>query len=231
MLSNDDEYKKNVINKIVNVYNHDMLDKKHIKLLMDLKKSNFNPKVVFDIGSSTCHYSRHVRDIWPECDVILFDAFEPLKYLYEALDYKYNLVVLSDEDDKEVKFYQNDLLPAGNSYYMETGTQNVFLKDNYILKKTKKLDTIFKEQGYLYPDLIKIDVQGAELDVIKGALNVLKYTQLLIIEMQHKEYNLNAPKVDITMKYLEMLGWKCIANKFICNEYDADYCFINTNLI
>ena len=231
MLSNNDEYKKNVINNIINVYNYDLLDKKHIKFLLDLKKSNFNPEVVYDIGSSTCHYSRHVRDIWPNCDVILFDAFEPLKILYDVLDYKYNIVVLSDEDDKEVKFYQNDLLPAGNSYYIETGTNNIFSKDNYILKKTKKLDTIVKEKQYLYPDLIKIDVQGAELDVIKGALNVFKYAKLLIIEMQHKEYNLNAPNVNITIKYLEMLGWKCIADRFINNEYDADYCFINTNLI
>jgi FkbM family methyltransferase len=231
MLSNDDEYKKNVINKIIQVYNNDLLDKKHIKFLLDLKKSNFSPKVVYDIGSSTCHYSRHVINIWPDCDVILFDAFEPLKYLYEVLDYKYNIVLLSDEDDKEVKFYQNDLLPAGNSYYREIGTNNVFLENNYILKKTKKLDTIVKEKNYLYPDLIKIDVQGAELDVIKGALDVFKHTKLLIIEMQHKEYNLNAPNVNITIKYLNELGWKCIANKFICNEYDADYCFMNTNLI
>lgn len=231
MLSNNDEYKKNIINKIIEVYNNDLLDRRHIKLLSDLKESNFNPKVVYDIGSSTCHYSRHVKNIWPDCDVILFDAFEPLKSLYNVLEYKYNICVLSDEDDKEVKFYQNDLLPAGNSYYMETGTQNIFLENNYLLKKTKKLDTIVKEKEYLYPDLIKIDVQGAELDVIKGALNVFKHTQLLIIEMQHKEYNLNAPNVNITISYLEMLGWKCIADKFICNEYDADYCFINTNLI
>ena len=231
MLSNDNEYKKNVINKIIQVYNCDMLDKKHIKFLNDLKNANFIPKVVYDIGSSTCHYSRHVRNIWPECDVILFDAFEPLKHLYETLDYKYNIVVLSDEDDKEVKFYQNDLLSAGNSYYIEIGTKNIFTDNNYILKKTKKLDTIVDDKKYLYPDLIKIDVQGAELDVIKGSLNVLKYTKLLIIEMQHKEYNLNAPNVNITMQYLEMLGWKCIANKFICNEFDGDYCFINTNLI
>ena len=231
MLSNDDEYKKYVINKIIEVYNNDLLDEKHIKFLLDLKKSNFFPKVVYDIGSSTCHYSRHVKNIWPDCDVILFDAFEPLKNLYDVLDYKYNIDVLSDEDDKEVKFYQNDLLPAGNSYYREIGTTNVFLENNFILKKTKKLDSIVKEKEYPYPDLIKIDVQGAELDVIKGSLDVFKHTKLLIIEMQHKEYNLNAPNVNITIKYLNELGWKCIADKLICNEFDADYCFINTNLI
>ena len=108
---------------------------------------------------------------------------------------------------------------------------HVFLENNFILKKTKKLDSIVKEKEYPYPDLIKIDVQGAELDVIKGSLDVFKHTKLLIIEMQHKEYNLNAPNVNITIKYLNELGWKCIADKFICNEFDADYCFINTNLI
>ena len=58
MLSNDDEYKKYVINKIIEVYNNDLLDEKHIKFLLDLKKSNFFPKVVYDIGSSTCFFRK-----------------------------------------------------------------------------------------------------------------------------------------------------------------------------
>lgn len=231
MLSNDNDYKNKILNNIIEVYNHDLLDKNHINFLYKLKNANFVPKVVYDIGSSTCHYSRHVKNIWPECDIILFDAFEPLATLYDTLDYKYNIVVLSDEDDKEVKFYQNDLWPAGNSYYREIATENFFSENNFLLKKTKKLDSLVKEKQYIYPDLIKIDVQGAELDVLKGALNVLKNTQLLIIEMQHIEYNLNAPDVSITKKYLESIGWVCIANKFVDSVADADYCFINKNLI
>ena len=31
----------------------------------------------------------------------------------------YHMGVLSDEDSKEVKFYINDTLPGGNSYYKE----------------------------------------------------------------------------------------------------------------
>ena len=39
------------------------------------------------------------------------------------------------------------------------------------------------------PDLIKIDVQGYELEVLKGAVETLKHTKALIIEVINREYN------------------------------------------
>ena len=109
MLSNNEEYKKKVIENIINVYNQDMLDKKHINFLNKLKENGFNPKVFYDIGSSTLHYTRHVENIWPNLNnsnIILFDAFEPLKFLYDKFEYKYHIEVLSDENNKQIKWTQ-----------------------------------------------------------------------------------------------------------------------------
>jgi hypothetical protein len=50
--------------------------------------------------------------------------------------------------------------------------------------------------------------------------------QQLIVEMQHVDYNLGAPKVHETLPYIESLGFKCVAPRFCGNtNVDADYGF------
>jgi FkbM family methyltransferase len=153
-----------------------------------------------------------------------------LEFLYKETNHDYTIGVFSDIDDKEIIFYKNDFEPGGNSYYRELAFDNgkFFPETNYIVKKTRTLDSIVSEKNYRYPDLIKIDVQGAELDVLKGATNVLQKAEYLIVELQHVNYNKDAPLANTTIDYLKSIGWECIAEKFSDNGPDADYCFKNT---
>jgi FkbM family methyltransferase len=228
MNSTDPEYQKFVIQNLTNIYNTDYLPISHQQFLEKLKNEyNFTPKVCYDIGSLLLHWTRHAKRIWPDTKIVLFDAFQPAEVFYNGYDYSIN--VLSNIDNNIVNFYQNDMIPFGNSYYRETGFDNgkYFPENIFITKKTRTLDSIVMEKDYMYPDLIKIDVQGAELDILKGAHNTLLHAKFLIIELQHVEYNKGAPLCDITIQYLESIGWECIARKFSDNGPDADYCFIN----
>ena len=229
-LSDDKEYKNKVINNIIDVYYKDLLPLDHIKFLEKLKTDyNFKPSVCYDIGTAVLHWTRHAERIWPESKIILFDAFEPVKFLYK--NYDHHCGVLSNDDNKKIKFYQNDMLFGGNSYYREIGSgSDVFPTNQYILKTTRSLDSIVNERNFLYPDLIKIDVQGAELDIIKGAKNVLSHAKYLLVELQNVNYNDGAPLFNETKTYLESIGWECIAEKITDNGPDGDYCFKNKNL-
>jgi FkbM family methyltransferase len=194
----------------------------HIHFLENLKKSGFEPKVIYDIGSCVLSWTDVAKCLWPNATYILFDAFAPAEFLYKGYDY--HIGVLSDKDDKVVKFYQNDYLPTGNSYYREIG--NVFPVDKYIEKKTKTIDTIVKERNFPLPDLVKIDVQGAECDIIKGGIQTFLHAQKLIVELQHIEYNENAEKNDVSLPLIEqLLNVKCTDPLFTNNGADGDYCF------
>ena len=195
----------------------------HVKYLNKLKSDGFEPKVIYDIGSCVLHWTREAQKLWPDAKIYLFDAFEPAEFLYTG--YEYHIGVLSDEDDKTVKFYQNNHWFGGNSYYRELNHDHIFPPDRYIEKVCKTLDTVARERNFPPPDLIKIDVQGAEKDVISGARETLRSVEHLLVEMQSVHYNDGAPLVGETLPFIESFGFTCVAPKFADNGPDADYGF------
>lgn len=202
---------------------------KHIKFMNDLKeKENFNPKVIYDIGSCVMHWTNNAKKVWPDAQYILFDAFDTVEFLYKESGHKYHIGVLSDEDGKTVNFYQNDTCPGGNSYYKEIGhgeSSKLFPETCKKEMITNKLDTIVERYNFPPPDFIKIDVQGSEMDVLKGGHKTLSTVKHMIVEMQHTEYNQSAPKVNETKPYIESLGFICTHPMLVNNGADADYAF------
>ena len=211
---------------LYNLSNQQLIPTDHVNYLIKLKNDGFEPKVIYDIGSCVLHWTKIAKKLWPNAKIILFDAFQPAEFLYSGYDY--HIGVLSNVDNNIVKFYQNDYHPGGNSYYREIGCRNGFFfpENKYIEMKSMTLDTIVKERGFPLPDLIKIDVQGAEVDIIKGGLNTINNAKRLIVELQHTEYNQGALKVDQSLPISEGLGWKCTDTLFQNNGVDGDYGFV-----
>jgi GR25 family glycosyltransferase involved in LPS biosynthesis len=127
-----------------------------------------------------------------------------------------------------VKFYQNLMVPWGNSYYLENESLSLggktFDESSAVKRIGMTLDTVVAQRGYPLPDFMKLDVQGAELDVLKGAQRCLDHCTDLIIELQHTEYNIGAPLKDEVIAYLETLGFEQVSC-ITAREYDGDYHF------
>ena len=214
-----------------NLHNNLSIPKDHIEFLKKLKNDEqFIPNIIYDIGSNVLHWTREARRIWPNSEIIAFDAIKTANFLYKAYNLQYFNGVLSDSDDKFVKFYENMEMPGGNSYYKEIGhsrADEMFPETKYTSKKAITLSSVVKKKSYPIPDLIKIDVQGSELDIIKGSLDIINRAKYLIVELQHEHYNRDAPLADTTIQFLEKNDWKLTVRKFCDNGPDADYCFKN----
>jgi hypothetical protein len=52
-----------------------------------------------------------------------------------------------------------------------------------------------------------MDVQGSELDIIKGALPIIKDTTFLILELSILEYNQGSPLIGEVIEELNKLGF------------------------
>lgn len=183
---------------------------------------NTNPKVIFDIGSSVLHWAKPAREIWPDAQIILFEAMEDVgEYYHEEGFHDFFLGVLSDVPGKHVLFYSDPMNFGGNSYYRET---TGFFDGKKVQKVTNTIDNLKKLYGIPNPDLVKMDVQGAELDILKGAVETFKDTRDFILELQHVQYNEGAPLAEVVIKYMEDNGYKLITN-FTLTNVDGDYHF------
>jgi FkbM family methyltransferase len=226
LLSDDLEQIRHTKQHLSNVYINRHVPSPHLNYLETLKLSGFEPKVVYDIGACVSEWSDTVKKVWPNVKCILFEAFDKLDDVLANSGHDYFITVLSDQDNRVVKFYQNDTMITGNSCYREVGCSlNYFPEKSYVERITSKLDTIVKENGLPLPDLVKIDVQGAEKDVLEGGWESIGAAKHLIVEMQHVEYNQGAPKVMETKPWIEQHGWECIAPLFVNNGPDGDYGF------
>lgn len=181
------------------------------------------PRVIYDIGSSVLHWTRYAKQLWPNTRIIPFEAMQYAGKFYEQNGItEYVNELLTDQDGKIVKFYQDLLNPGGNSYYQET--TGMFNEDHAVMKAGISLDTIVAQRRYPMPDMIKMDTQGSELDILRGAPNVLRHVFDIIIEAQHVEYNKGAPNINEVRSFLEANGFRQIAH-FAAGNVDGDYHF------
>jgi FkbM family methyltransferase len=207
-----------------------LIAQSHVNYLTKLKDQGFTPAVIYDIGACVLHWTNEAKRIWPSSEFVAFEAMGSAEFLYKEQGLKYHIGVLSNESGKEVEFYQNDWHPGGNSYYRENVEVNpeatkYFNDTHKRLLKTVTLDAVVNLKRFPAADLIKMDVQGAELDVLKGAEQTIKTAKHVILELQRVEYNKGAPLKDTVIAYMDSIGFDC-QGEFSVNGPDGDYHFV-----
>jgi len=134
---------------------------------------------------------------------IKYHLFEPYEYpeIKVDVDHQWHRVYLSDRE-KKVNFYINNEFHTGNSYYKEDTKE--FDNIEPVEVTTISLDKYVAENNMPLPDLIKIDTQGSELDILKGAEYCLKNASVLILELPLIPYNIGSPGMVEILEYLRI---------------------------
>jgi hypothetical protein len=70
-----------------------------------------------------------------------------------------------------------------------------------------KLDEVIQAKQLSGPYLIKIDVQGAELDVLEGSRQILLDTEVIALEVSLFEFMKGAPQFSDVILYMKNLGF------------------------
>ncbi|XWV25861.1 methyltransferase FkbM family protein [Tupanvirus soda lake] len=229
----------NMLNSIEQYYlelsEKDLLPQNHIKYLEKLKRDGFEPNVIYDIGSCVLHWTRHAKRIWPNAQIILFDANPYCKFLYDG--YQFYSGILSNISGINKKFYLNEFSPGGASYYREIGSpysNQLYPENRYYMIKSMTLDDVATKYNLPPPDLVKMDVQGSEKDILEGGKNIMNNTKHLIMEIPKPGimYNQNSPSREETFKLADILGWECTAPLFSDNgNFDGDYGFTRKKFV
>jgi len=155
---------------------------------------DFIPENVLDVGAYRGEWTRLALRRWPHAHYTLVEAAEEqcrhCRSVLHTAQFDVHCVVAHSHDGDDVRFYKSQQFPTGNSIYEETTAWWDGVATN---RKGRRLDSVFPDGKF---DLIKIDVQGAELDVLKGMPLILSRAKALVIEvmMGEGEYNRGAPR-------------------------------------
>ena len=193
--------------------------------LLNLLNKGIKIETIYDIGAFRGEWSSLLnKTSLKNKKFFLFEANEKNSEYLEKLDFKYFLKVLSDKN-KNVEFYSK--MSTGDSYLIE---QTSFYKDDIetIIKKTVTLDELVKKENLPYPNFIKIDTQGSELDILKGSQQSISECNLIYLECPIIEYNLKAPNINEYIKYLESVGF---VPYDICEVHRMDNILIQIDIL
>jgi FkbM family methyltransferase len=174
----------------------------HEVRLRSLRASGVSLRRVLDIGAFDGNWTRLVRRHFPDAEVTMVEANRDKEPVLRPLG-TVHVALLADVAGRLVDYYrcQDGDTGSGNGIYREN-TAHRFAPEK---RTTETLDGLF---GSAEPfDLIKMDVQGAELDVIKGGLPVIRRTRHLLLELQTWDYNLGAPRLEEVVAFLHAEGF------------------------
>jgi len=167
--------------------------------------------VVIDIGANTGYYALRLSSlvgkdgkvIAIEPDLQTFNTLTKNCELNNILNVNIHNIAISNSNG-EITFHQS---------LFHSGTSSMFVNEedksemNEVIVKTATLDDLIKEK-YDKIAWIKIDVEGAELEVLKGSSNVLAKTENIIIEVHEHILKQNNENSNEILEILKKNGFK-----------------------
>lgn len=169
--------------------------------------------VVYDVGANIGLYSRFIVQCFHAAHVFAFEPFESNRRLLqenvEAGDCKGHVTVIPcaiGERDGLADFQVDDLtsntgrLDAVAHGAPSESRRQYGLRPVVTRVPIHRIDTLIESKGIAVPDVVKIDVEGAEAMALRGACHLLStHKPRLVVELHGAE---------VSCQVLDML-WRC----------------------
>lgn len=170
-----------------------------LELLELIKKDNYKPAVIFDVGANIGTWTLLAKSFFPDAAV---HAFEPLPEHLAKLNSNtgkltqmtiHRFCLGNENKDAIINVSSfsdsSSILEATPLEYEQYGIKKTGEETVHI----ERVEDLI-EQGVLpVPDIIKLDVQGFELEVLKGTGKYLSNATYLIIEVSFRKYYYGQP--------------------------------------
>ena len=155
-----------------------------------LRDAGFAPKCVIDIGAHEGNWTLSTKEVFPAAEFFMIEAREEMQTILRAISSRipnvsYTIALLGELECDQVPFHVHG---TGSSLYAERSDAATTIK----MIPMRTLDRIVT-RTLSEPLFIKLDVQGAELDILRGGENTLQKAEVVQLELPLLSYNIGAP--------------------------------------
>jgi FkbM family methyltransferase len=167
----------------VRVVNADWGPRGVFDTLRRAKSRGFAPALIFDIGASNGQWTRECLNTFSRSRYVLVDPLESNCG---------TLMAMAAADDRITAWSGAAGAAPGRTEIFDHGDQSSILPSAEYSGPARTVDVgtvdqLFEAQGSPAPVLLKADVQGYELEVLRGASLCLKSAEMLILEVSFRK--------------------------------------------
>jgi FkbM family methyltransferase len=181
----------------------------HWLRLAFLKNRGWQALQVLDVGAHKGHWSRVLRSVYPTAEVFMIEADSRHEPALRETGFPYHIGPVGSRAGL-VDFHTlpDASLTQGASIYRE----NTLIYQNdctTIQLQMRPLDEVVETMGCGAINFIKLDVQGAEIDVLEGATRLLAThpVDFILAELSLIPFNNGAPLAHDVIAYMARIGF------------------------
>ena len=172
-----------------------------------LQKRGLEPDGIIDVGAYEGGWTKAARAVWESTPVLMIEPQaakrEGLERICRELaDVHFEQVLLAADQGCEEKFYE-----------METGS-SIYPERSNVPRRTTNLTTTTLDRIAAHMPgealFLKIDVQGAEIEVLKGGQETLNRTVAIQLEVPFVRYNEGTPNFSEIISFMGNAGFSAI---------------------
>lgn len=158
------------------------------RFLFEICSRGFCPKSILDVGANRGEWSRNAKSVFKEADFFLIEPQIEMKpfldrFCADSVQNKWFLAGAGAELGELTLTIWDDF--AGTSFLREESKE---LKEKQRRVPVTTIDHLIQQDEIPIPDLVKIDVQGFEVEVLKGGRSCFGYTEVFILEVSFFRY-------------------------------------------
>ncbi len=175
--------------------------------LANLKSNGFSPATIIDGGAFVGEWSTRARQLFPAAALLMLEANPEKRGVLESVgatlgNASLRMALLGPEARSDVPF---KVVEGGmGSSVLDERTS--FPRTTVPLTMTT-LDSVVTSTGVRGPFLVKLDVQGYEVEVLKGGARTLTETEATLLEVSLLQYNEGAPLFAEVVKFMKDAGF------------------------
>lgn len=171
-----------------------------------MKQLGFSPATVIDVGVASG--TPELYETFPNATFLLVEPLADFEGDIKAILQHYRgsyVIAAAGRKTGEVSFNVHDNYMHGSSLFSET--MGVEADGHQITVPMVVIDDLVKDRSLAGPMLLKIDVQGGELEVLEGCGQTLGATEAVVLEVSLFEFMKGAPQFHDVVSYMKGLGF------------------------